>query len=164
MTRKMTVNKAKAQRGNVLFPAWECFVSSVGINNSPKAHFLRSLLLLLVMLTVGVGNVWGQAVDYSGTYYIGSSDTRGGNNISDIHYSIGTPANNYYLCPTDENNWIYYQDESPYFTETKNGQPFLTTYKYRAEGEDATEAQWIIIKVQNSDYYHKHHYSCDNGT
>ena len=79
MTRKMTINVAKAQRGNVLFPAWECFVSSVGINNSPKAHFLRSLLLLLVMLTVGVGNVWGEDPKVSdGIYYIRNNATNQG--------------------------------------------------------------------------------------
>ena len=115
---------------------------------------LRYVVTLLLMLVVGVSEMWGQTVDYSGTYYIASGNTNGGNNINNIRYNSETPADNFYLCPTDENNWIYYQAESPYFTDTKNGQPFLTTYKYRAEGEDATEAQWIIKKVQNSDYYH----------
>lgn len=79
MTRKMTINVAKAQRGNVLFPAWECFVSSVGINNSPKAHFLRSLMLLLLMMAVGVGNVWGEDPKVSdGIYYIRNNATNQG--------------------------------------------------------------------------------------
>lgn len=117
------------------------------------SRFLRFAAVLLLMV-VGVSGVKAQTVDYSGIYYIASGDTRGGNNMSDIYYDSNNPTSNYYLCPTDENNWIYYQDESPYFTETKKGQPFLTTYKYRASEEDETEAQWIIKKVQNSDYYH----------
>lgn len=136
MTRKMTVNKAKAQRGNVLFPAWECFVSSVGINNSPKAHFLRSLLL--VMLTVGVGNVWGQAVDYSGTYYIESA--------SDNKKTSG----HYYLCPTE--GWLYYVATDSFTDEEDNGQPFLTTYQCKnTEGYETSKALWKIEK--SGDYY-----------
>ena len=50
-----------SQRGNKVFPAWETNVPSVGITFSPKAHFLRGLMLLLLIMTVGVNVAW--AVD-----------------------------------------------------------------------------------------------------
>jgi len=63
--------------GKQLFPAWETNVPSAGawlcrfarrrINVSPKAHFLRSLMLLLVMLTVGIGQVRADDVPFEVT-------------------------------------------------------------------------------------------------
>ena len=165
MTRKMTINVAKAQSGNVLFPAWECFVSSVGINNSPKAHFLRSLLLLLVMLTVGVGNVWGQAVDYSGTYYIAYF----GNN----KYNPNNPANtnNHYWCPVDCSGtwkaWFdFYPDDdegndtkADTYKTTDTEMEFLTTYRFKNDANyDSREAVWVITKHETiaNAYYIQH--------
>lgn len=118
------------------------------------AKHIRTLSLFLLILLLGGIDAWGQT-DYSGTYYIASGDVRGSNNKSDIHYSSETPANNFYLCPTDEENWICYVDPDNYTNPAEdNDQPFLTTYKYRASGEDATQAQWVIKKVPNSEYYH----------
>lgn len=156
MTRKMTINVAKAQRGNVLFPAWKCFVSSVGINNSPKAHFLRSLLLLLTLLAFGSSMSWGQ--DYSGTYYIASAGKSSGNG-NKYTYSPSNPSNNFYLCPTE--GWCYYQDPDNFWpsdTEDDNKtMPFLTTFKCRTadyHSGNASDAVWIIKKAPNSDYYY----------
>ena len=113
---------------------------------------LRLVISLLLMMLIGVGETWGQR-DYSGTYYIASSDSRGGNKITDIHYNSATPTENYYLCPTDEENWICYVDPDSY-TDSDNDQPFLTTYKYRAPEKDATNAVWIVEKAPNSEYYY----------
>lgn len=140
MTRKMTINVAKAQRGNVLFPAWECFVSSVGINNSPKGHFLRSLLLLLVMMTFGTNVSWGQETDYSGVYYIANNSSN-----SNRNYQGYDNASNYYLCPAHE----YYDNGTIVTTLNYNDTPFLTTYQTRQKDESL----WIVEKVENTNYY-----------
>lgn len=116
----------------------------------------RIAILLLLTFLFSTQKVWGQT-DYSGTYYIASGDTRGGSNISDIHYSSETPANNFYLCPTDEESWICYVDPDNYTNPAEdNDQPFLTTYKYRAT-EDATPAIWIFEKVTGTEYYYIKH-------
>lgn len=114
----------------------------------------RLVVSLLLILTLCTTTAWGQ--DYSGTYYIGS-----------VGYNASTPANNFYLCPTEE--WCYYQATDD-FTGTDNGMPFLTTHKYRAEA-DASKAVWIIEKAPapNSDYYYIKQKSTDkyltsNGT
>lgn len=119
------------------------------------SRFLRIAAVLLLMV-VGVSEMKAQdETDYSGTYYIASGDTRGGNNMNDIHYDSDNPTSNYYLCPTDEENWICYVDPDNYTNPASdNNQPFLTTYKYRAAGEDATEAQWVFEKVPESEYYY----------
>ena len=85
---------------------------------------------------------WGQTSDdYSGVYYIGS-----------VGYNSSTPANNYYLCPTE--GWCYYAPVDD-FTGTDNGNPFLTTYKCRGTNSyDERKAIWTIEKAPNSDYYY----------
>ena len=137
-----------SQPGKQLFPAWETNVPSVGarpcrfarrrIKNSPKGYFLHSLILLLMLMTVGVGNVWGQVgTDYSGTYY-----------IKNVSVNKET-SDDYYLCPTE--GWIYYEETNS-FTEDPNGQPFLTTYPCKStEGYNANKALWKIEK--SGDYY-----------
>ena len=96
------------------------------------------------MLIVGSSSVWGQT-DYSGVYYIGTAG-----------YNAGTPANNYYLCPTE--GWCYYQATDD-FTGTDNGMPFLTTYNCRSatyHSGNPNDAIWIIEKAPapNSSYYY----------
>ena len=104
---------------------------------------LRLTISMLLMLTLGTGSVWGQ--DYSGVWYIAS-----------VNYNAGTPADNYYLCPTE--GWCYYQATDD-FTGTDNGMPFLTTYKCRSaayHSGNPNDAIWIIEKAPapNSNYYY----------
>lgn len=77
--------------------------------------------------------------DLSGMYFIGS------------HGWVENSTNNYYLCPTE--NWYYYQSDSPYYTNSANGQPFMTTYQCRNGVYDAKEAVWIV-EMQSNNYYH----------
>ena len=70
----------------------------------------RAFLLLLLALT-GATGAWGQTTITNGLYYIASR-------------SFG--ATNFYLCPTE--GWKYYQSADPYYTDSDNGQPFMTTY------------------------------------
>ena len=115
----------------------------------------RYLAVLLLMI-VGVGEMWGQTdTDYSGTYYIAS-------NTNDYYKNSGgsNTTTNYYLCPTDETSWICYVDHDNYTNPaTDNDQPFLTTYRYRNGSADAIQAVWLFEKAPapNSDYYYIRH-------
>lgn len=97
---------------------------------------------------------WGQ--DYSGTYYIGSKATKQNNTANSYIYNSEELANNYYLCPTE--GWYFYNGDnntSNGWTETDNGKPFLTTYKFLEDGEyDASKAVWVIEKKTNTDFYY----------
>ena len=76
---------------------------------------LRSIIVLLTLLmTLGVVEAWAQDSDYSGTYLIKSVSVN------------QNPAGDYYICPTE--GWIYYTGTNS-FTETDNGQPFLSSYQ-----------------------------------
>ena len=113
----------------------------------------RLVVLLLLMMVVGVNGSWAQT-DYSGTYYIGSNSNSTG-------YKAATPANNYYICPTE--GWIYYQPTNKWSTDgTTYPNPFITTYKCRSDAYhsgDASDAVWTIEKAPapNSDYYYIKH-------
>ena len=113
---------------------------------------IRCVILLLLMV-VGVNMAWGQDTDYSGTYYIAS------NGKPDSYtYNPSNPANNYYLCPTE--NWISYDTNDTW--TTGDDKPFLTTYKCRSaayHSGDASNAVWIIEKHQTEDYYYIKHKS-----
>ena len=105
-----------------------------------------SKLFLLVLMVFGTTSAWGQT-DYSGIYYIGS-----------IGYNAGTPANNYYLCPTE--GWCYYNAPDNFWpsntADENKSMPFLTTHKCRDGVYDASKAVWIIEKAPapNSAYYY----------
>ena len=110
---------------------------------------LRLVMSLLLMLIVGSSSVWGQT-DYSGVYYIGTAG-----------YNAGTPANNYYLCPTE--GWIYYKPNNQWSEDgTTYPNPFLTTYKCKTNnyhsGNPST-AVWYIEKHPTQDYYYIKHAS-----
>ena len=99
------------------------------------SKYIHKISLFLLLLTVGVMDVWGQT-DYSGTYYIGS---RG--------YNKANTTTNYYLCPTE--GWAFYKATNT-VQATDNGQPFLTTYQCRNGVYDATKAVWIVEKKSTS--------------
>lgn len=101
------------------------------------------MLLALLLLMAGVTGAWGQT-DFSGVYYIGSTG-----------YVEANTTSNYYLCPTE--GWNYYTSTSPYYTDTENGQPFMTTYQCRNGVYEANKAVWIVEKKSNTDYYYIKH-------
>ena len=101
---------------------------------------IRRALTLLLLLAAGVGTTFAQTPDYSGVYYIGSRD-----------FVAANTTTNYYLCPTE--GWKYYTSASPYYTDSDNGQPFLTTYTCRDGVYDATKAVWNV-EMQPDGYYH----------
>ena len=138
MTRKMTINVAKAQRGNVLFPAWECFVSSVGINNSPKAHFLRSLLLLLLMMTFGTNVSWGQDLPFVPTT---DADNSG---------EIDETEKHYYLLQSYGNTGFFMRQNIETTTSTKSD--VVTTLNILTD-----DMKWYFLESDDDGYY----YICD---
>ena len=113
--------------------------------------YVKNILFLTVLLTVGATSVWAQETDYSGTYYIASVSKKSAGKDNNYTYNVNNPANNYYLCPTEE--WCSYKATND-FEGGDNGQPFLTTYKCRDGVYDATMALWIIEKAPNSDFYY----------
>ena len=109
------------------------YYSSRNHNTRGQAPCVKKLLLmLLVMIVTGVGDVWGQTIA-DGLYYIGS-----------VGYDISTPTTNYYLCPTE--GWCSYKATDD-FEGGDNGQPFLTTYQCRNGNYDARKYLWAIEKA-----------------
>ena len=100
------------------------------LRSSVWAHSKELLLTLLLLITGGLFPcVMAQKVA-DGVYYLGSRD-----------YNVNNTTTNYYLCPTED--WKYYQSTSPYYTDTPNGQPFMTTYQCRNGDYDSNKALWI---------------------
>ena len=103
---------------------------------------IQKILIALLLLVAGGSEAWGQAKsDYSGVYYIASSG-----------YNSTSTETNYYLCPTE--SWYYYQSTSPYYTNTGNEMPFMTTYQCRNGEYDAGKAVWIIERKGTTDDYY----------
>ena len=117
-----------------------------GFSLIAKSHFA---IFVFLMLILGSGNVWGQT-DYSGVYYIGTAG-----------YNANTPANNFYLCPTE--GWIYYKPNNQWSEDgTTYPNPFLTTYQCKTNNYhsgDPSNAVWFIEKHPTQDYYYIKHAS-----
>ena len=100
----------------------------------------KKRLIILIFTILSTVATWAQTTDYSGVYYIGS-----------VGYG-NTPANNFYLCPTE--GWCFYQPIDD-FTDTDNGMPFLTTHKCRDGVYSVNEkAVWIVEKHATENYYY----------
>ena len=103
-----------------------------------------ALLLLVMMMTVGVGKMWGEETpDYSGTYFIVSGRTD--------QCDVNKLEANFYLCPTE--GWYFYDGTNSY-TTTDNGKPFLTTYNCLDGSYDASKAVWVIEKHPETGCYY----------
>ena len=57
--------------------------------------YLKTILFLAILLTVGTTGAWAQT-DYSGIWYIGT-----------VGYNKDKPKDNFYLCPTE--GWCSYK-------------------------------------------------------
>ena len=116
------------------------------------ATSLRLVVTLLLMLVMGIGDVWGQEPeepDYSGYYYIANYKKK---ENSGEYYSKDTPADNYYLCPAQ---YYYHSGETGtnVASSIQNDTPFLTTNKTNHNDNSL----WIIEKVKDENlYYIKH--------
>lgn len=111
-------------------------------------HALRYIVLLM-MVVVGVGEMWGQD-DYSGIYYIANGKQL---ENSGKYYDKNNPSVNFYICPA----LYYYNPEGSgatlVSTTNDTGKPFVTTYQTN-QGDNSI---WIIEKIENkSTYYIKH--------
>ena len=101
-----------------------------GANSILSCRYLRSLVLLAVMMVGGATGAWGQT-DYSGQYFIASNADA-----------------TFYLCPAE--GYIFY-DNTDKHSNSDTGMPFLTTYKCDKEEYDDKKAYWKIQK--DGDYY-----------
>ena len=112
------------------------------------AATLRLAMTMLLLLALG-SSVWGQT-DYSGVYYIGTAG-----------YNANTPADNYYLCPTE--GWIYYKPDDKWSDDgTTYPNPFLTTYKCKTNSYhsgNSNDAIWYVEKHPTLNYYYIRHAS-----
>ena len=144
--------------GKSMGRVWLQYASEVrrrchGDLRSWERGMLRYAVMMVVIVFGGVTGAWGQTPDYSGTYYIASNGKP-----DNYTYNPSNPANNYYLCPTE--NWISYGSINTW--TTGDDKPFLTTYKCRSaayHSGDASDAVWIIEKHQTEDYYYIKHKS-----
>ena len=157
-----TVETGRFHGGNRSFPWWEQTRNYVLENLTrglSPCELTRLVVSLLLMLVVGVNNVWGQATDYSGVYYI-ASDYQNSNDKVTRYYDFENNTNNFYLCPTE--GWISYKASSPNW-EIGDAQPFLTTYIiYAHDNYDKTKAKWTIeyyATIDGTDYYYIKHSS-----
>ena len=85
--------------------------------------------------------MWGQTKITDGVYYIGSRD-----------YNVDNTKTNYYLCPTED--WKYYQSTNPYYIDSPNGQPFMTTYQCRNGEYNSNKALWVVKESPTEDWYY----------
>ena len=113
-----------------------------GGNSILSCRYLRSLLLIAVMMVGGATGAWGQVgEDRSGVYYIASYDNN--------NYSATNPANNYYLCLAS----VYYDGDG---YQTSGDMPYLTTDK---TGQ-VSDTKWQVSfakTIGGVDYYHIKH-------
>ena len=103
------------------------------------------IIMLLALMTFGINNVLAQSFE-PGLYFIASRD-----------YVPANTTTNFYLCPTE--SWYYYQSSDPYYTNSDNGMPFMTTYRCRDGVYDALNAIWSIERVGETNYYYIKHVS-----
>ena len=125
-----------------------------------EMHALRYVLVVVLMIIGGgVNSAWGQTVS-SGLYYIASGGNDG--TVNQFVYNSNTPETNFYLCPTE--NWRYFKSESPYYQESDNGMPFMTTYQCLNDNNyDSKNALWCIKKKEDTDYYLLHNFDHSDG-
>lgn len=118
----------------------------------PNRNFFLLRFFAILAVFAWIMPSMAQETDYSGTYYIASNAIVSNSFI----YNPSTPANNYYLCPTEE--WCYYKPYNDFSGDgTTYPNPFLTTYKCRNGVYQANKALWIITKDPNSNYYYIKH-------
>ena len=109
---------------------------------------LRSLLLLLMMM-VGVGEMWGQP----GIWYIANSSS-GNAPAAEYTYNANSPENNYYLVPAADprltNKRDAYYSEDNYVTAGDPARPFITTYKTAMDNNSI----WLISQSNETGFYY----------
>ena len=130
---------------------------------APCAMLLRTLLLFVVLLVMGIGDAWAQT-DYSGIYYFVNCGSGKTNPADSLISKIKDVANYFYLVPADaphQNN----KRDAYYSSNDTNGdseKPYLTTYRTNKDAaeipEGVTERQhnsvWIVQASNESGYYY----------
>jgi hypothetical protein len=147
MTQDMKRNQIlHTQQGIRNYVSRHVFIPTLGIKYShtgnkifPRWEFLRtSLLLLLMLLSVGINKAWGQGIYYIASEYDDISEKK--------QYKNGTIAEHFYLVPAEGENLS--NKELAYYKFPDNGftQPYITTFQTNQDNNSA----WILKKTGNS--------------
>ena len=133
MTQDMKKNTILHKIGQLIVPLKRTVSPlEADSHSAPGGHFFnRSLLLLLLLLTLGINVAWGE--DYSGTYYLANNNLK--NSVYD--YKGYNNPDNFYL----RSSTLNWNDDSD--------TPFLTTFK---TGQTDV-ALWIVEKVGETNFY-----------
>ena len=131
-------------------------ISHIGTATHPLR---RTITLLLLIMTLGVGSVWGQTepigYNYSGTYFIANANYPNAN-LTGSTYSSTDKTNNFYLCPASN----YYDGD---INDNLKKMPFLTTHKPDVSNEKPSIltdpiAKWEIVFAKSDEQTQKDYY------
>ena len=129
------------------------YIVSSGGKFAPSG-LLLSILLSLLMLVLGDGNVWGETIDFNlpnGYYFLGNE--AGDNGVAS--YAPNNFTANFYMCPAEGavNAQNYLNGES--------NKPLITTLKsFTTNGKTYSYAIWYIEAAtgDNEGYFYIKHY------
>ena len=148
------VESLPVRRVRTLSPSCsDCQFDAVGLRS------LRYIVCLLLMMFVGVGEMWGQQMtDFEGVWYIASNGNAykaGTTTNLPYTYSSATPESNFYLRPAADPQIA--DETDAFFDGTAETKPFLTSNKTG----HTDIALWILKKTtisyttsSGSDYYY----------
>ena len=149
-------------------------IQSMKNNITTHHHASRLLgLFILLMLTLGSGNVWGQTnTDLSGIYYFVNGGSGKTDPVDPKIADITDDADFFYLVPADNPKQDNKRDawfSSDYSSANGDpGKPYLTTYKTKKDAADVPEgvtnrphnSVWIVKFASTdsgTDYYYLIH-------
>ena len=112
---------------------------------------LRLVVSMLLMLTVGSGNVWGQT-DFSGVWYI-ANETNHDNALASTHWYLvpgADPHATHYADAYFHNQYCNVSGSGDYTGDNYGDpeKPFLTTYKTNRDENSV----WIIVSTGDGYY------------
>jgi hypothetical protein len=121
---------------------------------------IRSALALLLMMMLGVGELWAATKDFdlpNGYYYLGNE--AGSNSVAS--YDGSNFAANFYMCPAynttkNENNYLGGDENKPLITTlksfSKNGKTYMWAIWY-IEAATGVNEGYFYIRHQESEQY-----------
>ena len=122
-------------------------------------RLFRTLLLLLVMMTVGVNGAWAETINFNlpnGYYYIGNE--AGDNGVP--KYDSSNFEANFYMCPAsgtvNEQNYLGSDESKPLITTLKSFEAKSKTYSYAVwyiEAATGDNAGYFYIKHRDTGKY-----------
>lgn len=110
--------------------------------------YIKNILFLTVLLTVGVTSAWAQT-DYSGIYYIANDKAL--EDQTTFNYNNSTTADRYYIVPAKDpslgDNKDAYYSENYNTSDGDPEKPYLTTYKTNQD----VNSIWVLKSDESDD-------------